>query len=408
MPICPNCGSKTADNAIFCDQCGTELSIAEPVLEQETVVETPAGGVPEGVIICPDCGAQNVPGEVFCDQCGNPLEAPQPVSEGAIVEEGVGAEAVAARVEEAAFPEDLYCPTCGAKIHADDAFCGNCGAALSRGPVEEQAPVVEPIIDEAEVDEEPVEQAVIEEALVGEVIVEEAVVEEAPVQEVIVEEAIVQEAPVQEVIVEEAPGQEIIVEGVVVEEAPVEEVIIEEPMVEEARVEEVLTCPVCGANVMSGQTFCASCGAGLQPAVEAGPVTVVTEPTAPEVALPELAVVEPPAPEPTPPGGPYLELVDSGAHIPLPELDELLIGREDEISGTHPDIDMTPHGGEEGGVSRRHARLIRERDAWFIVDLDSTNGTWLNGIELQSKVRASLENGDSFAMGDVEVIFHTR
>jgi pSer/pThr/pTyr-binding forkhead associated (FHA) protein len=102
-----------------------------------------------------------------------------------------------------------------------------------------------------------------------------------------------------------------------------------------------------------------------------------------------------------------LEVVSSGAHIPLIDQPELLIGREDEISGISPDVDMTPHGGEEGGISRRHARLIHEGSAWFILDLDSTNGTYLNGVELQPKTRSELNDGDRVGMGDVDVIFRT-
>src|SRR5512136_3117003 len=107
MPICPSCGNKTADNAIFCDQCGTRLPTAVPEEAQATVVQAPAGTVPEGVLICPDCGAENVPGEVFCDTCGSPLEAPEPVAAVAAQVVGPGPEA---QVAQMGVP---YCPTCG-------------------------------------------------------------------------------------------------------------------------------------------------------------------------------------------------------------------------------------------------------------------------------------------------------
>ncbi|MFN2129564.1 MAG: zinc-ribbon domain-containing protein, partial [Anaerolineae bacterium] len=29
MPVCPNCGNQAAENAIFCDQCGTRLPAVE-------------------------------------------------------------------------------------------------------------------------------------------------------------------------------------------------------------------------------------------------------------------------------------------------------------------------------------------------------------------------------------------
>jgi len=82
------------------------------------------------------------------------------------------------------------------------------------------------------------------------------------------------------------------------------------------------------------------------------------------------------------------------------------VGREDEVSGIYPDVDMTPHGGEDGGVSRRHAKLIHEGADWFVVDLDSTNGTYVNETELAPKTRTPVGDGDKISFGDVEVIFN--
>ena len=106
------------------------------------------------------------------------------------------------------------------------------------------------------------------------------------------------------------------------------------------------------------------------------------------------------------PAGPYLSIVSSGAHIPLVEQPELLIGREDDISGIYPDVDMTPHDGEEGGISRRHAKLIHDQGAWFVIDLDSTNGTFVNEAEVTPKTRVALKDGDTIRLGDVETTFH--
>jgi hypothetical protein len=33
-------------------------------------------------------------------------------------------------------------------------------------------------------------------------------------------------------------------------------------------------------------------------------------------------------------------------------------------------------------VSRHHARITRQKDVWVLEDLESTNGTWVNGIRL--------------------------
>ena len=47
---------------------------------------------------------------------------------------------------------------------------------------------------------------------------------------------------------------------------------------------------------------------------------------------------------------------------------------------------MTPYGADDLGVSRRHARLLRDQKAVYLTDLNSTNGTRLNGESLPSSV----------------------
>src|SRR5260370_36844405 len=58
--------------------------------------------------------------------------------------------------------------------------------------------------------------------------------------------------------------------------------------------------------------------------------------------------------------------------------DTILIGREDGVSNIFPDVDLTPHGGEEGGVSRMHARIFVESGQYLLEDENSTNFTFLN------------------------------
>ena len=53
-------------------------------------------------------------------------------------------------------------------------------------------------------------------------------------------------------------------------------------------------------------------------------------------------------------------------------------------------------------VSRRHAELREEGGSWWLVDLDSTNGTELNGKRVQ---RAKLADGDRIGLGELELVF---
>jgi pSer/pThr/pTyr-binding forkhead associated (FHA) protein len=97
----------------------------------------------------------------------------------------------------------------------------------------------------------------------------------------------------------------------------------------------------------------------------------------------------------------------SGAEIPLPAVAEILIGREDPVSGIYPEVDLTPHGGEEGGVSRRHARLIVEGGKTFVEDLDSTNFTFVNKQKIAPKTRTALKDGDELRCGRVALVLKT-
>jgi len=100
-----------------------------------------------------------------------------------------------------------------------------------------------------------------------------------------------------------------------------------------------------------------------------------------------------------------LVVISTGAEMSLPEQEEITVGREDPSSGIFPDLDLTPYGGEDGGVSRRHARLLHIGDDYFVEDLQSTNYTKLDGQRLPAHVRERLEDGARLDFGRVAVIF---
>jgi hypothetical protein len=57
---------------------------------------------------------------------------------------------------------------------------------------------------------------------------------------------------------------------------------------------------------------------------------------------------------------------------------------------------------EDPGASRRHAEVRQEGTAYWIVDLDSTNGLEVNGLRTQ---RAKLDHGDKITIGSTEISF---
>ena len=85
--------------------------------------------------------------------------------------------------------------------------------------------------------------------------------------------------------------------------------------------------------------------------------------------------------------------------------DIVLIGREDAVSNIFPEVDLTPHGGEEGGVSRMHARIFVENGQHMLEDENSTNFTFLNRQKLAPKTPTPLHDNDEIKLGRVLLRF---
>lgn len=79
--------------------------------------------------------------------------------------------------------------------------------------------------------------------------------------------------------------------------------------------------------------------------------------------------------------------------------DESYIGRWDADGGIFPDIDLDVDD-PEAKVSRRHARIVRRNSQFFIEDLGSTNGTFVNrGRRLLPGDLQPLRDGDEIIVG---------
>ncbi len=88
----------------------------------------------------------------------------------------------------------------------------------------------------------------------------------------------------------------------------------------------------------------------------------------------------------------------------LPRKSRLVIGRNDPVSATRSsDIDLTPYGAVEMGVSRQHLELTWRNELIFIVDLGSTNRTMLNGQFITPAIERILRDGDLLMIGHLTV-----
>lgn len=95
----------------------------------------------------------------------------------------------------------------------------------------------------------------------------------------------------------------------------------------------------------------------------------------------------------------------AGKQFPLSD-DESQIGRWDADGGIFPDVDLDADD-PEAKVSRRHARIIRRGEQYYIEDLGSTNGTFINrGRRLLPGDRQPLSDGDEIIVGKTFLRFH--
>ena len=67
-------------------------------------------------------------------------------------------------------------------------------------------------------------------------------------------------------------------------------------------------------------------------------------------------------------------------------------------------IDFSLYHAHSLGVSRQHARMVAGDTGYTVEDLQSANGTWLNGNRLEPNRRYPVRSGDHLQLGEL-VIF---
>jgi hypothetical protein len=162
----------------------------------------------------------------------------------------------------------------------------------------------------------------------------------------------------------------------------------------------MIICSNCQYKNVSGAVFCAECGAQLD-----GVETLVTQAITDEQIEEELKKR---AARPEPVSAPSnswisLHLMDSGKILPLASRNEFTLGRLSEGQPIMPDIDLTPYQAYASGVSRLHAVVKRDNNRVAVMDLGSSNGTYVNGRRLNPHTEETLSHGDIVALGKPKI-----
>ncbi len=162
----------------------------------------------------------------------------------------------------------------------------------------------------------------------------------------------------------------------------------------------MIVCSNCKHINMAGALFCSECGTRL-----GGSDPFTTQNMKPS-QVNEEAKSNPAAPAPPPVtlnNWVTLHLLDTGQVLPLAERNEFTLGRISEGQPIMPDIDLSPYQAYARGVSRLHAVLKREASHVFLMDLGSSNGTFVNGKRLAPNVDHAVSNGDVIALGKLKI-----
>ena len=161
----------------------------------------------------------------------------------------------------------------------------------------------------------------------------------------------------------------------------------------------MIVCPSCQHENLDGTVFCSDCGmqiSGIDP--------LITQNISEEqLADSSLDLKRTTALPKDYDAWASIHLVDSGQILPLADRMEFTLGRISESQPIMPDIDLTPFQAYASGVSRLHAVIKRERDLVRVMDLGSSNGTYLNGKRLQPNTSQILSHGDMLSLGKLKI-----
>jgi FHA domain/Double zinc ribbon len=298
------------------------------------------------MIVCPNCNHANQDGAVHCEACFTPL------------------------------PATVNCPSCGATVQADASFCGQCGfnlrvaaATAVAAPSPTEIPLEVPPLAEFDplISPQPV------------VVTASSTFPEPS------------ELPPTVVTPEVQPvGSETVASLPVMAPPPI---ATPDP-------EPVAAIPYPELDLTMAPD--------PEPVAEAEvPVMVVPEATAPEATMmtappPEVEVTSLPANTQLQQITSLLIHVQSDRKIELPQnLSVIHIGKtNDRIP---PDIDVSGFPNSEV-VSRIHADIRVEGDAYYIEDAGSSNGTYINNLPLLPGNRHRLRPGDRVSLGKGDLV----
>jgi pSer/pThr/pTyr-binding forkhead associated (FHA) protein len=150
----------------------------------------------------------------------------------------------------------------------------------------------------------------------------------------------------------------------------------------------MITCSNCHHQEIDGSLFCSKCGMSLidevtTHAIKTEQIQNITGQIGGKPSwIPTIGES----------GSLSIHILESGKILPLTNRTEFTIGRISDEQPIMPDIDLGPYKAYENGVSRLHAVIKQVGDSTVIMDLGSSNGTYVNGKKNPRQSGSSTES----------------
>ncbi len=152
-----------------------------------------------------------------------------------------------------------------------------------------------------------------------------------------------------------------------------------------------IKCPRCGSEPVYLNTPCPTCGY-IDPQatqMKRPPFTLPLQSFSPNVLGDEMQVI--------------LQFLPSGVCFTLPMQSPLIMGR---ITSEPPEIEslnISSLNAYRHGVSNWHCRLERREQRLIVTDLNSTNGTYLNGERIPGGTEYVVQDGAELILGTLRL-----
>jgi hypothetical protein len=162
----------------------------------------------------------------------------------------------------------------------------------------------------------------------------------------------------------------------------------------------MIICPNCRHEEVPGALFCSECGGQL-----------VFSDVSSTTALPEEQLKDDlPGTAPMQPNMTstlrariMVHIIDNGKLIPVTDKTEFTVGRASEGQPITPDVDLGEFNAFDYGVSRLHIVVRLTGEKLTIMDLGSSNGTFINAVRVPVNSEQSVTSADIISLGKFRI-----